>query len=291
MSDRIDFFESILLSHTDNKEPVLSYHLLSGGCIDQVVKLKTATSTFLLKWKDRLSDQFELEANGLRLLRETGTIDVPEVWKTGEFQGCSFILMDFIQTNTPSTTFWEDFGSGLAQLHKTHSPNSLYGLDRDNYIGSLKQTNAFSESWIDFFIKERLEKQLQLAYSRELVDNNFLQKFRSLYPHLPNILINEAPSLLHGDLWSGNYLINSHGNASIIDPAVYYGNREIELALTHLFGGFDSRFYQSYQEAWPLESGFENRMEIYNLYPLLVHVNLFGTSYLSAVLQVLKKYT
>ncbi|MEL7006538.1 MAG: fructosamine kinase family protein, partial [Bacteroidota bacterium] len=151
--------------------------------------------------------------------------------------------------------------------------------------------SGFNESWIDFFIKERLEKQLRLAYSRELVDNNFLHKFRSLYLHLPNILINEPPSLLHGDLWSGNYLINSHGNASIIDPAVYYGNREIELAFTHLFGGFDSRFYQSYQEAWPLESGFENRMEIYNLYPLLVHVNLFGTSYLSGVLQVLKKYT
>jgi protein-ribulosamine 3-kinase len=175
----------------------------------------------------------------------------------------------------------------LAEIHKNTHEN--FGLEYDNYIGELPQKNTYAKNWVDFFIENRLEVQIGLAYYKRLIDENFLKKFKRTYPQLYKILPKEKPSLLHGDLWSGNVMVDTEGMPCLIDPAIYYGHREAEIAYSTLFGGFDSRFYSSYIENFPLQPGFEERKEIYNMYHLLVHVNLFGLSYLAPVERTVNK--
>ncbi len=285
------FFESILFQSTGQELTLQSFKILSGGCIDQVAKLETASDAFLLKWKEKESDQFEVEANGLDLLRSGGTIKIPEVLGFGTCLNRSFLLLEYIEPGVPSSKFWENFGVELAAQHRQVSIDRRYGLNYDNYIGSLVQSNKLHSDWLPFFIEERLEKQVTMAHYNGLVDQYFLQRFRRLYPYLPDHIPPSPASLLHGDLWSGNFLVNTHGEAALIDPAVYYGHREMELAFTRLFGGFNRKFYDAYNEAWPLEPDFEYRIDLYNLYPLLVHVNLFGASYLSGIESTLKRFT
>jgi fructosamine-3-kinase len=145
----------------------------------------------------------------------------------------------------------------------------------------LLQSNEYTANWIDFFIEKRLKAQAGLAFYNGEIPRSLYDKFNDLYNKLPELLPSEKPALLHGDLWSGNVIVGSNGHVSLIDPAVYYGNREAEIAFTKLFGGFSSAFYDAYNEAFPLEKGFEERIDIYNLYPLLVHVNLFGSGYIN----------
>ncbi len=159
----------------------------------------------------------------------------------------------------------------------------------NNFIGSLQQNNEFHENWIEFFVEKRLRPQFGLAYYNKLIDVSYLRHLDKLPQALERIFPKEKPSLLHGDLWSGNAMRDKSGNPCLVDPAVYYGHREMELAFTKLFGGFDSSFYHAYEEAFPLEIGFKDRKDIYNLYPLMVHVNLFGTSYLSGIDKVLER--
>ena len=161
-------------------------------------------------------------------------------------------------------------------------------MDHDNYIGSLKQSNTYYNDGVEFFINTRLVPQLEKLNS--LNNNRFFKKFDVLFNLLNEIIPVYQPSLLHGDLWSGNFLIDHNGHACIIDPAVYYGNREADIAMTKLFGGFPNHFYELYNEEFQLQAGWENRIEIWNLYPLLVHANLFGESYLNQINFILKKY-
>ena len=165
-----------------------------------------------------------------------------------------------------------------------------FGLDHDNYIGSLPQSNHQHTSWVEFFIEERLEKQIALAKNSGALNNSTIQQFNNLFKRLKEIIPEEKPSLLHGDLWNGNYMLAADGCACLIDAAVYYDHREMDLAMTRLFGGFPEEFYESYHETFPLSSGFEERVDIHNLYPLLVHVNLFGGSYISQVKSVLSRF-
>jgi len=196
--------------------------------------------------------------------------------------------MEYLESGSISGAYWESFGRSLASLHQ--KTEQKYGLDHDNYIGRLEQINSWRDNWIDFFIELRLEKQLELALDNHLVDQSFSKRFRKVYPHLSGILPLEPSSLLHGDLWSGNVVVGPDGNVGIIDPAAYYGSREIELAFTQLFGGFDRQFYECYQENYPLSPGYQERVPVYNLYPLMVHVNLFGTSYLAGVEHTIAGY-
>ncbi len=291
MNAETEFFESILFQSLGKHLSLISFQRLAGGCIDQVVKLQTTDGIFLLKWKDHLSDQFDKENQGLALIASTNSIQVPKVLHHGSCNNCSFLLLEYIPPGTGSKNFWETFGAQLAKLHQHIHETGDYGLSHNNYIGSLPQSNTRHADWLQFFIHERLEMQLQLAHSNQLIPHRLMDRFRGFYNLLPGILSAEPPSLLHGDLWSGNYLVTQNGQAVLIDPAVYYGNREIELAFTQLFGGFDSRFYQSYFDTWAVAPGFRERADIYNLYPLLVHVNLFGTSYLGSIEQVLRRYS
>ncbi len=184
--------------------------------------------------------------------------------------------------------FWEDFGTRLANMHRHTS--DVFGLDHPNYIGSLPQSNKTQKSWIDFFVEERLEAQLRLARDAGRVERELGRWFQALYTHLPDLFPEEPPALLHGDLWSGNFMVGTDGRAAIVDPAVYYGHRYMDLGMSKLFGGFAPAFYRAYEDAYPLEKGWREGIEIANLYPLMVHVNLFGGGYLSSVKTILRKF-
>ncbi len=285
----LSFYESIIFQVTGQEQEVLSARSASGGCINNGASVKTERHHFFIKWNSfSQHDFFEMEALGLRLLCDCRVIRIPEMISHGTYLNRQYLVLEHVETGAPSANFWEKFGIALARLHG-------YGIDRygfecDNYIGKLPQKNNWNDSWIDFFIENRLHAQLGLASYHNLIDPSTARKFESLYAKLPGILAEEPPSLLHGDLWSGNYMVDHQGDPVLIDPAVYYGNREIELAFTKLFGGFDKKFYSAYQAEYPLTEGFMDRMDIYNLYPLLVHLNLFGTSYLGSIQQILRRY-
>ena len=181
-------------------------------------------------------------------------------------------------------------GQRLASLHRCSS--EFFGLDDDNYIGSLRQYNHPNSNWINFFIEQRLEVQVKLAINKwRCCPHGGQKKFESLYAKLPSLIASEKPSLVHGDLWSGNLITDDKGEPCLIDPAVYFGNREADLAMTRLFGGFNDEFYSAYEESFPLPQGSEKRIDLYNLYPLLVHVNLFGGSYVHSVEGILRAFS
>lgn len=284
------FFQTILHSALGKSVIIQNTRFKSGGCINNTLKLETSAGNFFLKWQSNIpEDMFEKEAAGLQLLRQAADLKVPEVLGFGAVEGKSYLIMEYIVSALPLGNYWRQFGAGLAAMHKNNS-NTYYGLDHDNYIGKLPQSNKTKTSWIDFFTENRLEFQLKLAVQNKLVDSAFVNRYRNLYKKLSGLLPVDKPALLHGDLWSGNAMVSAEGKACIIDPAVYYGNREIELAFTKMFGGFDRDFYAAYEEVYPLEPGFNERADIYNIYPHMVHVNLFGTSYLNGVDHVLRRY-
>lgn len=285
------FIHEILASCMGENIKIKNVEPIGGGCIHNARKIETDRGRFFLKFNYSLDeDMFRKEFLGLKILKEAGEISVPEPLHSGSIGGKAYLLTEFVNSSGKKYDFWIGFGTSLARLHKNHL-HTAYGLDHDNYIGRLPQKNDFKDNWLDFFIRMRLEKQIMLAVENKLIDVSFAEKFRKLYKVFPGILLDEPPSLLHGDLWSGNYMTGKDGMAVLIDPAVYYGNREIELSFTHMFGGFDPEFYRSYHSEFPLSNGFEDRIDIYNLYPSLVHTNLFGTSYLDGVNRVIRKFT
>ena len=194
--------------------------------------------------------------------------------------------MEYIESENQTSNFWNDFGKKLAALHKIS--NESFGFDHNNYIGSLQQINTWHANSIEFFINCRLIPQLELL--NDINDNQFFKSFDALFNILNEILPDGKPSLLHGDLWSGNYMVGKNGNPAIVDPAVYYGFREADIAMSKLFGGFANQFYDTYNETFPLEINWQSRVQVWNLYPLLVHANLFGTSYLNQVKSIIKNY-
>ncbi|SMD36414.1 Fructosamine-3-kinase [Reichenbachiella faecimaris] len=260
---------------------------IGGGCIHQAGVFQHNHQNYFIKWNSNASEMFEAETKGLVLLKNTNSIDVPEVIGQGAVGNIDYLCLEYIESRQTSPDFWESFGQGLAELHK-HTANS-FGLGHDNFIGSLRQINKKHLDWTDFFINERLIPQLKMARDKGFIDDQVNAKFDLLFKKLPHLIPNERPSLLHGDLWSGNFLVGDQGQPVIFDPAAYYGHREAEIAFTGLFGGFDDRFYENYETAYPLQPGYKERVGIFNLYPLLVHVNLFGLAYLSQVKQILAK--
>ena len=231
---------------------------------------------------------FEVEARGLKLLQSTGAVRVPEIINTGSAEGKSYLLLEFLAPGRKATSYAETLGRELAALHQNSSP--FFGLDHDNYIGRLPQKNETKPSWANFFIECQLKPQVGLAAYNGLIANDTVLRFEAFYDKLPALFPEEPPSLLHGDLWSGNVHTGPDGHAWLIDPAVYFGHRAMALAFTQLFGGFEPSFYSAYHESFPLQPGWEERTDLCNLYPLMVHVNLFGTSYLAAVERTLSRY-
>lgn len=266
------------------------FSFTGGGCINQGGKLKTTAGTFFLKWNDerKYPKMFEGEAKGLMLLDQQRAIRIPNVIGAGTKASYQFLLLEFIDQRSPSKYYWRHLGERLAMLHKCSQ--RLFGLDHANYIGSLKQFNHPHPQWVPFFIEQRLDVQVRLAIDTGNASVDWIKKFETLYTKLPSLLPEEKPSLLHGDLWSGNLITDDEGEPCLIDPAVYYGNREADLAMTKLFGGFAQAFYESYQLTFALQKNYESRIDLYNLYPLLVHVNLFGGSYVQSVERILRTF-
>ena len=266
------------------------FSFIPGGCINHGGILVTSRGYLFIKWNDRSAYplMFEKETKGLNLLRTTKTIRIPEVIGYDESEIFQFILLELIESKPRATDFWKILGQNLASLHK-HS-SAAFGLDHSNYIGSLLQPNKPSDSWNDFFINQRLEFQINLALDSKKPVHALKKKLDKFYLKLPSLIPEEKPALLHGDLWGGNLVSDEKGYPCLIDPAVYYGHRESELAYTQLFDHFDRVFYESYHDVFPLSPGFDERADIYNLYPLLVHLNLFGGSYLRQAEAIVNRF-
>lgn len=289
MFSKIDL-QNILSEKFGKRISVESISPVGGGCINETARVKTSHGTFFSKWNDakRFPKMLDAEAKGLKLLKRANEIKIPEVVSQKTIDNTQYLILEFIESSPPEKHFWYNFGKGLAKLHK-HS-SEKFGLDHDNYIGSLPQRNKQHSSWTEFFILERLEPQIKMARDEQRISNSLIQKFSSLFSKLEKIFPIEKPSLLHGDLWSGNYMIGNEGEPVIIDPAVYFGHREMDLGMTKLLGGFPSEFYSAYHEEFALEKDWQQRTDICNLYPLMVHVNLFGGSYSSQVESVLRRF-
>lgn len=281
-SPKHHFFNQILAKALGKSLKVLALNRKSGGCISHAAEIVTEEGAFFIKWgAASTTNTFATEQRDLDMLQGKSSLRVPAPLSWGEMEGQYFLLMEAIEVGSNTAAYWENIGNGIAELHQ-HTAKD-HGLLYDNFIGRLVQKNTFTSSWHQFFIEQRLNVQLELALKNKLVDTAFARKYTSLYDKLPNIIPDLPPSLLHGDLWSGNILAAVGNHACVIDPAVYYGSREIEIAFTYLFGGFDPLFYKSYNNAFPLAKGFEERIPIYNLYPLMVHANMFGAAYLASV--------
>ena len=263
---------------------------IQGGSINEAFRLESGGEAFFLKLNVARNHpgMFEAEAKGLELLRAAGRIAVPAVMGTGGDEKDQFILMEYIIPGSPVNGFDQEFGKELARLHKTSAER--FGLDHDNYIGSLKQRNIQHVKWTDFFIHERLLPQLKKAMDTGGARKELVKKFEHLFKRLDDLLPAEPPALLHGDLWSGNYTCGKNSRPWIFDPAVYYGHREMDIAMTRLFGGFGSGFYSGYMEEFSLQKDWEKRVDIFNLYPLMVHANLFGGHYRHDVERILEAY-
>lgn len=281
----------ITLSVANNKPVLISgTSSIGGGCINEAYSLVTNTGKYFIKYNssETFPGMFEKEAAGLHLLAGSNTIQTPEVIATGSLGEYPYLILEFIESGAPRNNFWSDFGTKLADLHQNTSEH--FGLDHDNYIGSLIQINKKHADFIEFFIVERIEPQLEQARNKGEFSQSDTRYFHSLYKTLNNIIPPEKPALIHGDLWSGNFMATSDGSPCLVDPAVYYGHREADIAMTQLFGGFKPEFYAAYNQAWAMEKGWRERMDIFNLYPLLVHVNLFGGGYARQVLQIIRQF-
>ena len=280
--------QQILSKAVGDSVVINSSEPMGGGLINDAFKIITDKGNFFLKTNTQFPGMFEKEALGLGLLADANVISTPEVVSWDDNADFPFLLLKFIEQGYENNLFWETFGKQLASLHKKTS--SFFGLDYDNYIGSLVQSNEKHDNWLDFFIIERLDKQLKLARDNNLVNKQIVSMFERYYNKVGTIFPMEKPALLHGDLWSGNFLVDTDGMPVIIDPAVYFGHREMDLAMTKLFGGFSNRFYESYNKHFELEPGWEERVPYCNLYPLMVHVNLFGGNYVHSVASIISKF-
>ena len=271
---------------TNNLGEIIRTEALGGGCIHQTQIIHTTSGKrFFLKQNQSIpSDMFKKEAQGLDELRIPNGPVLPEVFLVGE----SFLLMEDLQPAPRCKDFWRIFGRQMAAIHLV--VNDRFGFQEDNYIGSNPQRNSWNGDGFDFFRECRIKPQLKMAENRSLLNAEDVRKIEKLLDKLPDFLPVQSPSLLHGDLWSGNLITDSHGKPALIDPAVYYGWGEADLAMTDLFGFYPDDFYITYQEVRPLDAGYRSRFPLYNLYHLLNHLNLFGRSYLSQVRSVLAKF-
>jgi len=261
---------------------------LSGGDINEVFFLRSSKGNFVVKLnkKDVYPKMLFKEGKGLELLRR-GNVITPDVIDQFDHDDLQLIVLKHIESEVPTKHFWRRFAEDLSKLHRKH--NEYFGLDHNNYIGSLPQENKMLPAWEKFFVENRLMPLIKMGFDKGLLNKNHLAKFEDLFKFLKDMIPTEKPSLLHGDLWSGNLLCGTGQQPVFIDPAVYYGHREVDIAMTKMFGGFDPVFLSQYHEIYPLAKGWETRIEIHNLYPNLVHLNLFGKSYLGGIERVLNK--
>ena len=270
------------------RSAIVSIQSVTGGSINQAWLLYTEAGRYFLKLNDHPNARFMLETESKGLLLLAPHVDVPKVLGVQTVGKWCFLLLEYVEEGKRTPKFWEKFGQSLAHLHQ--QSNDVFGLDFDNFLGHLHQSNTPAKHWPDFYINERIMPQVKLAQDKQLLWDGASQDFEILYKNLNSLMPIEPPALIHGDLWGGNFLTSRKEGPILIDPAVYYGHREMDLAMSRLFGGFSPIFYEAYQEAYPCEEGLFERIGLYQLYYLLAHVNLFGRSYTGAVQKILHRY-
>ncbi len=282
--------EAAISSSTNQEAEFANSKIAHGGCINdsRIVTLKD-NRQFFIKTNSQANSfpgLFETEFEALKLLTEPEVIHIPKPIVYGD----DFIVMEIFKEGSPAKDWQEQMGSRLAQLHLA-TKNNQFGFNRDNYLGTTKQINNWSDRWLDFWREQRLGYQLKLFSTKTNKDDLLLKAGKKLINKLDTLIgnINEAAVLLHGDLWSGNAAANEHGEPVIFDPASYYGHREAEIGMMRLFGGFGSRCETAYAEVWPLQDGLEERITLYRLYHELNHLNLFGQSYYQSCLSTMNR--
>jgi protein-ribulosamine 3-kinase len=278
--------EAALSSRSAGSVEILETAPVTGGCIHQTARLSTnLRENFFLKWaQDTASDVFAAEADGLSALRASTGLTVPEViGNSNAGENPAWLLLEYVPRGSPAPDYAQHLGGALAALHEARE--GPYGWHRSNYIGSLPQANTITDDWPAFWWTERLEPQLALARDNGL-SVGLGRQWAALESKLDTLVggaAEDGRSILHGDLWSGNVYPGADGEPVLVDPAVYRGHREVDLAMTELFGGFPKAFYTAYEDSRPLTDGYQDiRRHVYQLYPLLVHVNLFGGSYVNS---------
>lgn len=257
---------------------------VSGGCINQGYAISSDTDTYFVKLNSAsqvgrslslVEVMFEAEAKALEQMLATATIRVPKVICWGTAENSAYLVLEWLELGKGDSQSWLELGRKLAAMH-LHTSDRGMGWEQNNTIGSTPQINTWTTDWAEFYSKYRLGYQFQLAKKR----GGHFPQHKQLLAAIPQLLTHQPqPSLVHGDLWGGNAACTVSGEPVIFDPAVYFGDREVDIAMTELFGGFPAAFYRGYNEVFPLDSGYEKRKTLYNLYHILNHFNLFGGSY------------
>ena len=286
-------FDELILRLSTHLQTVLrlkQVNQVTGGDISQAYCLDTDQGRFFVKLnRDCPGDFFNREAEGLQLLAAAGqelTVPVPVLY--GQTTQVKFLVLNWLEKERYHPPFWQTFALGLTALHR-HTATQ-FGLATGNYIGRLPQPNQHHDNWAAFYATQRILPLAQQAFDAGLFDEADVQAAEQVCARLHHYFPAEPPALLHGDLWGGNYLCTTGNRAAIFDPAVYYGHREMDIAMSLLFGGFDQAFYHFYQEAYPLEKNWRERIALCQLYPLMVHLLLFGGGYYGDVKTILYKY-
>ena len=260
---------------------------LQGGDINQVYHCFTKNNQLVVKVNiaGKFPNMFEKEKKGLELLEPSNFL-IPKIFSIGSFRKLDYLILEYIKPGKAIN--WEKFGENLANLHQLS--NNKFGLGYDNYIGSIHQINTYENNWLNFYTNHRIIHLMIVARNKNLLNYQDCRKIESMCGSFKDFIPFTLPSLLHGDLWSGNIICSENGSPVLIDPAVYFGHPEIDWAMLDLFGNYPQYSFEIYNEINPLEKGFEERKSIHQLYPLLVHLVLFGRSYYSSVMSKVKRY-
>ncbi len=270
--------------------PLMQVQKVTGGDINEAYKLYNDKQCFFLKVNNAelYPGMFAAEADGLNALRSNSTFYIPEVIQTGQVKTKQYLLLEWINRTIPNAFYWKKMGEQLAAMHL--QSQSTAGWKTDNFIGSLTQRNTENKSWPAFYAQQRILPLAQQLLQRGAFTYKQMQQTEQLRNRFAGIFPNEPHSLLHGDLWSGNHFPNEKGLPVLIDPAVYCGHREMDIGMSFLFGGFDKRFYEVYNYWYPLETLWQQRLQLTQLYPLLVHAVLFGGSYVQETAAILAHF-
>ncbi|MFC0525154.1 fructosamine kinase family protein [Pontibacillus salicampi] len=264
---------------------------VGGGDINQAYYVRTKEQGYFVKGNQKVSSHFfRVEAKGLSLIRKSNTVRVPEVfyYDEPEENGTGVLVLEWLEGTKQKDTL-QQLGTQLAAMH--NQDGKAHGFEEDTFIGSLPQPNGWYESWVDYYHDSRLVSQFNLAAERDLLPSNRKQRLKKVMERLPDWLEHQPkPSLLHGDLWGGNWMAGPNGEPVLIDPSIFYGDHAFEIAFTELFGGYSIEFYEAYKEQLPLPEHYEDIKELYQLYYLLAHLNLFGEMYGGSVDRILKRY-
>lgn len=272
-----------------------SSHSLTGGDINDAYSVTANKNLYFLKVNaaSAFPLMFNRETEGLNALQQQTSLKVPGVLATGELEGKQYLLLEWLEKGTPGENFWEAFAQGMVALHTITNP--FFGWTTSNYIGSLVQQNEYNASWPAFYALKRVMPLAENLFDQTLLEKTDLKATEKICARLNEIFPEEQPSLLHGDLWSGNFMAAKGDNPAdivpaVYDPAVYYGHREMDLGMSLLFGGFNSRFYDAYHSFFPLEHSWKKRVPLTQLYPLLVHAVLFKGGYINQCKTILKNW-